>query len=403
MATVIKRCSCAKGLEDRKKRMRKWHNCSHPWKVLWRPAGSKNPKQRSFPSFKDAEAFRKIVEGEQAAGRAVLVYDGRVRFEEYAEKLLAQWPGTASSARTYASSLRRHAYPVLGHHMLEDITREHIIDLVKGMEEQTGEDGRPRYKPATIAGVYVAVAAIFSQARLNRRIAESPCVRVPLPDVVSGAILIEPSREQWERFVMRFPPDWRLPAWFMHGCGLRIGEALAINANDMLDDGFYRVRRQVDPEGRVIPCKWRRADEYRDVPVPEYVRVEFEQHVRWFPPDGDGFVVPGRKHARVVRNSYQEHFRAAVRVAGLPEFMTPHSLRHRWASVALGLGVPLTDVSAWLGHKQIETTYRIYRHMLPRVADGARRLLDEAFRNLPESVEQTGVDVVLTPGLEDED
>ena len=199
--------------------------------------------------------------------------------------------------------------------------------------------------------------------------------------VVSAAILIAPSSDQLQAFINRFPADWRLPSWGQYGCGLRIGEVLALNVNQFLDGGqAYRVKEQVNPGGKIIPCKWRDEGEFRDVPVPKFVQQRYREHVALFPLDRGGYVIPGRKRPRVVRNSYLQHFRAAVEVADLPDFMASHFLRHRWASVMLGRGIDITHVSRWLGHRQIQTTYAIYGHMMPSVADDARKVMDDGFQ-----------------------
>ncbi len=44
--------------------------------------------------------------------------------------------------------------------------------------------------------------------------------------------------------------------------------------------------------------------------------------------------------------------------------LTPHDLRHTYATLALRSGVPVEVVSKNLGHADIATTYRIYRHVL---------------------------------------
>ncbi|MFE7462457.1 tyrosine-type recombinase/integrase [Nocardiopsis terrae] len=400
MAAVLKKCDCAvsvekKGREGRAARMKKWHRCPHTWKVMWRPRGAaKGQKTLSFETWADADAKRKEIEADQVKGKSVLVTGGHVKFETYAEERLEKWRGAPSSAKTYRSSLRNHAYPRFGHLPMQDITREQIVDMVSDMESARDEHGEPQHAPSTVAGVYVATAAIFSEARDNKRIGESPCVRVELPGVVSGAILIDPPKEQLMKFVNRFPADWRLVVWMQYGCGLRIGEALALNANLFSEDGsMYRVGEQVDPEGNVIPCKWRRRGEYREVPVPEFVQQRYREHVAMFPPDENGYVIPGRKYPRVIRSSYQKAFRVAVKHAGLPDFMTSHFLRHRWASVMLARGVDITHVSRWLGHRQIQTTYAIYGHMVPSVALEARATMQRAFEALPDTGMEAGTDV----------
>jgi integrase len=73
-----------------------------------------------------------------------------------------------------------------------------------------------------------------------------------------------------------------------------------------------------------------------------------------------------------VRRTYQDDFARAARNAGLHPQFIPHSLRHYFASTALARGIPITDVSQWLGHRSIEVTYRIYRHLMPSAWDRPR-------------------------------
>ncbi|MFF1421236.1 tyrosine-type recombinase/integrase [Streptomyces sp. NPDC058280] len=48
---------------------------------------------------------------------------------------------------------------------------------------------------------------------------------------------------------------------------------------------------------------------------------------------------------------------------------TPCGLRHFFASTALANGVPIHEVSRWLGHRSINTTIDIYGHLLPSARD----------------------------------
>ncbi|MGW3391382.1 tyrosine-type recombinase/integrase [Streptomyces cinereoruber] len=57
-----------------------------------------------------------------------------------------------------------------------------------------------------------------------------------------------------------------------------------------------------------------------------------------------------------------------------------HGFRHHFASNALDNGIPITDVVEWMGHKSIEETYRIYRHLMPGSITKAARILDADLR-----------------------
>ncbi|MFF4352990.1 tyrosine-type recombinase/integrase [Streptomyces sp. NPDC001530] len=56
---------------------------------------------------------------------------------------------------------------------------------------------------------------------------------------------------------------------------------------------------------------------------------------------------------------------------------TMYSLRHYFASNCLTHGIPITDVAEWMGHKSIEVTCRIYRHLLPGSITRAAKILNE--------------------------
>ena len=55
----------------------------------------------------------------------------------------------------------------------------------------------------------------------------------------------------------------------------------------------------------------------------------------------------------------------AVRI---PEGFTPHSPRHAFVSALLARNVPIADVAQWLGHRDINETYRTYGHLIPSAA-----------------------------------
>jgi integrase len=50
-----------------------------------------------------------------------------------------------------------------------------------------------------------------------------------------------------------------------------------------------------------------------------------------------------------------------------------------FASTALAEGVPISEVSRWLGHRSITTTVDLYGHLVPEASSRARDALDRAF------------------------
>ena len=233
--------------------------------------------------------------------------------------------------------------------------------------------------PGPVA-IPLVISAVLAEAVRDKKLAESPCTGIQLPGVVTAADFILPAHAQTEATAAGLPPDWAATVWLMRGCGLRIGEALAVNLRCRTNRGkTLRVREQVNPSAEVRPLKFRRAGEFRDVPLPEYVSEAIDKHVATHGTTSDGYLFQGRKYKLVVRRSYQEDFQRSAARAGLPPEFIPHSLRHFYASTALAEGIPITEVSRWLGHKSIEVTHQIYGHLVPSF-DRARTALDHAYQ-----------------------
>ncbi|HLJ67190.1 MAG TPA: tyrosine-type recombinase/integrase [Chloroflexota bacterium] len=64
---------------------------------------------------------------------------------------------------------------------------------------------------------------------------------------------------------------------------------------------------------------------------------------------------------------------------GIPAGFTAHSLRHAFVSARLSRGVPITDVAAWLGHRNINVTNAIYRHLMPSSLSRAQEALNAEY------------------------
>ena len=80
------------------------------------------------------------------------------------------------------------------------------------------------------------------------------------------------------------------------------------------------------------------------------------------------------------RDYYNRHiWKPAIAAAGLAGDTTFHDLRHTFASTALAEGVPISEVSRWLGHRSITTTVDLYWHLVPEASGRARDTLDQAF------------------------
>ncbi len=368
VARILKRCPCP---EDQ------WQACPHQWVVRYRTAGGRSSRQRerSFGGdLREAEDFALKVEHDKRARTFVDPRAGQALFRDEAGIWLSQHLGADSSIATYRSVLRAHIDPAIGGKPINAIRREDIKSLIADMH-------RKALSASRIGCAHLVISAVLAEAVRDKKLAESPCTGIQLPGVVTAADFILPVHAQIEAVAAGLPPDWAVTVWLMHGCGLRIGEALAVSLHCRIsNDSTLRVKEQVNPAGQLRPLKFRKAGEFRDIPLPQYVREAIDKHVADHGTTSDGYLFQGRKYKLVIRRTYQEDFHRAAARTGLPAEFIPHSLRHYYASTALAEGIPITDVSRWLGHKSIEVTHQIYGHLVPANFNRARATLDAAYQ-----------------------
>ena len=366
MARIFKRCDCPEA---------RWRQCPHVWVVRYRTPGGRASRQReqSFDDKHQAEDFALKVEHDKRASIFVDPRGAQALFREEAETWLSRHLGADSSIATYRSVLGAHVYPAIGDKRLGMVRREDIKTLIADMRTKGLSASR-------IRAAHLVISAVYNEAIRDKRIAESPCTAIDLPEVVLEKDFILPAYAQTEALAAGLPGDWASTVWLMHGCGLRIGEALAVNVRCRIAGGtILRVSEQVDQHAHLRPLKFRKKGDYRDIPLPQYVSDAIDKHIADHGITSDGYLYQGRKYKFVIRRSYQEDFARAAAKAGLsPEFV-PHSLRHYFASTALAWRIPITEVSRWLGHRSIETTHRIYGHIVPSSLGRARSVLDDAY------------------------
>ncbi len=145
----------------------------------------------------------------------------------------------------------------------------------------------------------------------------------------------------------------------LYAAGLRISEALRLDTEDLsVDGGFVRVIGKGDKE--------------RLVPVGD---VALDWLGRWFDgprqrllalgrvePTRGGPVFLGQRGSRLARQQAWSAVKAAARSAGLADRVSPHTLRHSFATHLLEGGADLRIVQELLGHASISTT-QLYTHL----------------------------------------
>ena len=151
----------------------------------------------------------------------------------------------------------------------------------------------------------------------------------------------------------------------LYGAGLRVAEAMGLTA-------------RVLPLGQAIRVTGKRG-KTRIVPLVPAVREAINAYVALcpYPLAGDARLFVGAKGAPLNPDLVRRAVRGARARLGLPDSLTPHALRHSFATHLLARGADLRSLQELLGHASLSSTQiytevdaarllDVYRHAHPR-------------------------------------
>jgi integrase/recombinase XerD len=156
----------------------------------------------------------------------------------------------------------------------------------------------------------------------------------------------------------------------LYAAGLRVSEALGLDREDLSVDGaFVRVIGKGDKE-RLVPVGEEAMDaveRWMDGPRAAILAAHHVDPVRGGP------LFLGERGRRLARQQAWGIVRHAATAAGLEARVSPHTLRHSFATHLLENGADLRVVQELLGHASISTT-QLYTHLTgERIRDVYRR------------------------------
>jgi len=163
----------------------------------------------------------------------------------------------------------------------------------------------------------------------------------PLSETGAGEIVSlakNTPREQW--IGMRDEALFTL----LYGAGLRIGEALGLKYADVVN------RERVTVKGK--------GNKERSVPLLPVVREAIARYIEAcpYPLQGQNRIFIGARGEPLNPGVAQRQLRRLRRDLNLPDNVTPHALRHSFATHLLASGADLRSLQELLGHSSLSTT-----------------------------------------------
>jgi len=140
----------------------------------------------------------------------------------------------------------------------------------------------------------------------------------------------------------------------LYATGMRIAEIVGLNVNDLdLSEEVVRVKGKGGKE-RMVPL-----GRYAIKALAEYLRKRKERMEA-----GEEAVFLNRFGRRLSETAIRRKLKDYLTLAGISKRVTPHTMRHSFATHLLNRGADLRVVQELLGHERLSTT-QIYTHITP--------------------------------------
>ena len=310
---------------------------------------------------------------------------------------LAERDLSPTTLRNYRAIARKRVLPLLGPMRVEDVTAAHLDALYLQASQEVA--------PATVRRLHACIHRAFGQAvrwgwvRENVASRASPPplrrheVEPPSPAELGALLEAAPA----------FDPDLAVIVAVAAGTGMRRGELCGLRWDDVdLDDGEVVVKTAVvDVGGRTVE-KAPKSHQRRRLALSGGLVQLLEAHraamLERADLSGVELVDEAFVWSRVPDCSeplrperVTKGWSALCRKVGV-EGVRLHDLRHLHATTLIDAGVPVTSVSARLGHRHVSTTTDIYAHAVKSRDREAAEVMDrwvEEARRLGEGERET--------------
>jgi len=277
---------------------------------------------------------------------------------EFLSFLSAEKGASSNTVAAYRNDLQQLATyikPKDGSNGWDKVDRMLIQDFILDLKNR-------KYAETTVARKVAAIRSFFAFLESEGMISGNPTEGLASPRV--GKMLpkaISPNEvdELLEQPCKRSTPEARRDRAMLellYATGMRVTELVSLDLGNL----------NLDSENAYVRCFGKGAKE-RVIPIHEQATEAIQEYLEEARPllvrnKNEKALFVNRRGERLTRQGFWLILKGYARAANLREDVTPHTLRHSFATHMLRGGMPLRHVQEMLGHANISTT-QVYTHL----------------------------------------
>lgn len=328
---------------------------------------------RKFAALLDvmspAEALALITGTHETATVRMTLDDLAARYFEDREADVASGELTPRVLASYREQYAAWISPMLGRLAVDSITDIQTQELVDSMKARRAAPKSIRTRLAILSGMFV-----WGSQRGRRFTTTNPCVGLDLPpmDRKPPKGLSVPELQALLAAAEAVTPEGADLIAFLASTGWRIGEAIALTAGQVEDDGtnvWATVNRVWRRDVGFAEDSAKSEAGMRRVRVIEPGAGVLRRRLVGKGP-GDLVFSSPRREAWNENTFRREHWARAVKAAGLEHRKpTPHWLRHTHVFLCHAAGMSLPEIQRRIGHSDIRLTINTYGRLIDGMSD----------------------------------
>ncbi len=322
----------------------------------------------------------KKVESEVAFG--MNVFEANLTVEEWSKCWFSSYKSGCreSTKLSYQRLLNNHIIPVIGRRRIKDITEAELQKLLNDLGQKRYGSKQKQYAQKTVDEVRGVLFSLFDTAKANRKISVNPAESLK----ISGAKgwkrreLTETERKAYLEACETHP--FGLFGAILYYLGLRRGEALALTRGD-IGENYVNIDKQYSfpTNSKPVPDTPKTDAGIRQIKIPQALKEILVKYGIYDIEDSDELLFCAPLGGPLSYSQFRDRWNSFIHAAlGENTDITPHCLRHNYATLLYEAGVDVLSAQTYCGHEDPETTIRIYTHL----SEKAKKKSDDKILNI---------------------
>lgn len=255
-----------------------------------------------------------------------------------------------NTQRLYNNIINNHLNPIIGDVEFCDIKRSDLQEIINLTLD----------RPSTCKHIKITLRQIFTDAYDEGIISKNPCKGLVIPMIYTKEKRALNDIEKKKILEIDFSPMEKMFVYIIYGCGLRKGEALALEISDFKNGNVYINKNIAFEFGMPYLTNTKSKSSIREVPVPDFV----ESYIYHYKKDGKLFEIDGKylSDAQYVK-MWKSIVRKIDNATNCSKDLTAHVFRHNYATMLYYSNISIKMAARLMGHSNTDMIMKVYAHL----------------------------------------